>query len=212
MKVIRQALPPLVAAILLCVATVLILLALDVRSWQRTLGRDDARFEARPSETKLWQSPGLLPGDPAGALLGVGDPVAYRTALQGFWASAVGIEKARASTPDLSAARVATQAQLQSLATYAKTAAERSSAANQLGVMTITTTAIDHATLLQILDRAAAYFQTAIKDDPTNWPAKANLELVLRVTRPGKSRFNADAQGGFGSGGSYGTSPVGGGF
>ena len=210
MRIIRQALPLLAAAALLCLATGLFLLALDVRSWQRTLGRDDAHFLAAPSATKLWQSPTHLPGDPAGSLLGVSDPLAYRSALQTFGENAVGVEKAKAS--DLSASRVATQLELQSLATTARTPVERSLAANLLGVLTITTTSADSGTILQTLNRSADYFSRAVEADPTSWPAKVNLELVLRLQRPRKARFNADARGGFGAGGSQGFGVVGGGF
>ena len=81
-----------------------------------------------------------------------------------------------------------------------------------LGVMTVTTTSTDAATLLQILTNAAQDFQQAVKADPANWAAKVNLELLFRLTHPGKSKFGADARGGFGSGGSEGIGVIGGGF
>jgi hypothetical protein len=39
-----------------------------------------------------------------------------------------------------------------------------------------------------------------------------NLELLLRVAHPGKSKINQDARGGFGFGGANGVGVVGGGL
>jgi hypothetical protein len=136
------------------------------------------------------------------------DGLAYRRALQLFWLSQVGV--ARSSSGSLSQTRVDTQEQLQTLVGSAATAAERSAAANMLGVMTITS--VNSATQTQAIDRAGLYFRTAIADDPTNWPAKANLELLILLTKPDRSRFGKDARGGYGSGGSHGSGPLGGGY
>jgi hypothetical protein len=209
-RILRRSLPLVAATILLGVATVLVLLAVDVRGWQQTLGRGDAEFLARPSSRMFWQSPAVLPGDPVRSLLGLDDALAYRQSLQGFWLNEVGVVKSRGN--DLSAARVGTQTELERLAASARTAAERSSAANLLGVMTITTTSTDTATLMQILANSEGDFQEAIALDSTNWAAKVNLELVLRLQHPGKSKFGADARGGFGFGGSEGAGVAGGGF
>jgi hypothetical protein len=132
--------------------------------------------------------------------------------MQSFWANEVGVVQTKGNNNDLSVARIAAQTLLQRLSTGAATAAERSVAANLLGVMTITTAAHDKATLAQIFQNATADFQLAIADNPASWPAKVNLELVLRLRRPGKSHFGASAHGGFGFGGSDGASPIGGGF
>lgn len=210
MRILRRSLPLVAGAILLGVATVLVLLAVDARGWQHTLARDDARFLARPSSKKFWQSPAVLPGDPARLLLGLGDALTYRQALQGFWGNEVG--KVKSSGNDLSVARIAAQTKLEQLSTSAKTAAERSNAANMLGIMTVTTTSSDTATIVQLLANSARDFQQAIALDPTNWAPKVNLELVLRLLHPTKSKFGADAHGGFGSGGSEGNGVVGGGF
>jgi hypothetical protein len=107
---------------------------------------------------------------------------------------------------------VLAQERLQSLANTAETGEERSDAANLLGVMTVTTPAADASTQTQTLQRSALYFQRAILDDPTNYAAKLNLELVLRLRRPGKSRFGKDARGGYGYGGAQGAGVIGGGF
>jgi hypothetical protein len=210
-KVIKRFAPLVAAFVLLCLATVLALLAVDVHAWQHQLARDDLRFQADPSHAALWRSPATLPGDPADMILGLGDALSYRQAMRNFWFNEIGVVKVKGVT-DLSAARIETQTQLQQLSTGAATAAERSVAANLLGVMAITTTATNKATLAQILSSATSDFQLAVAENPASWAAKVNLELVLRLKRPGKSRFGTDAHGGFGFGGSEGASPKGGGF
>ena len=207
---LRRARPLLVVLVLLGLTAVFALLAADVRRWQGTLRRDDARFNATHPVQGLWSSPATLPGDPAYQLLGLGDAIAYRRALQNFWFSFVGVS--RVTTLDVTATRVKTENELQTLADSARTAAERSRAANLLGVMTITTPTADSATQAQTLIRAAAYFRKAVAADPSNYTAKANLELLLRLVRPAKTKFGADARGGFGEGGSHGAGVLGGGF
>jgi hypothetical protein len=210
-RTVKRFAPLAAVVVLLGLATVFALVAVDVHAWQHTLASDDLQFRARPNSPALWQSPASLPGDPAGAILGLGDARSYRQAMQSFWLNEVGIVHAKGED-DLSAARVAAQTRLQQLSTGAATAAERSVAANLLGVMTITTSAHDKATLAQILNNAMSDFQLAIAENPASWAARVNLELVLRLKRPGKSHFGSDARGGFGFGGAQGAAPVGGGF
>jgi hypothetical protein len=210
MKVLRRALPLFAALVCLGIAALLALLAVDARAWQHTVTRDDLRFRAMHSHTALWHSPALLPGDPARSLLGLDDALHYRRALQLFWYSRVGTNPE--SREDVAQTRVLAQERLQGLSGGAATGEERSDAANLLGVMTVTTPAADASTQTQTLQRAALYFQRAILDDPTNYAAKLNLELVLRLRRPGKSRFGKDARGGYGYGGAQGAGVIGGGF
>jgi hypothetical protein len=207
---LRRAAPLLAALLLLGLAAVFALLAVDVRAWQGTLRRDDVTFTGFHPVEGLWGSPAILPGDPAYHLLGLGDPLAYRHALQLFWVSQVGVAHVPAGS--VTVTRVSTENELQTLADHAKTSAERSVAANLLGVMTITTPTADSATQVQTLERAAAYFRQAVTADPANYAAKLNLELLLRLQRPAKTRFGADSRGGFGPGGSHGAGVVGGGF
>jgi len=207
---LRRAAPLLAALLLLGLAAAFALLAVDVRAWQARLRHDDVRFTAFRSVDGLWRSPAILPGDPASALLGLGDPLAYRHALQLFLVSQVGV--GRRSAGSISVTRVSTENDLQGIASHARTGAERSRAADLLGVMTITTPTADNATEVQAIQRAAAYFQQAIEADPTNYSAKLNLELLLRLERPAKARFGTDARGGFGPGGSHGHGVVGGGY
>jgi hypothetical protein len=209
MKLLRRVLPLVVAAVLLGAATVLAFLAVDARAWQSTLTRSDLRFRTHPSHVGLWRNPAVLPGDPARFLLGLDDGLSYRRALQLFWFSQVGASTG--GQADLAATRVAAEEQLQTLMTTAATGAERSNAANLLGVMTVTTPA-ESSTQKATVAHARTYFERAVVEDPADYAAKLNLELVLRLERPGKSRLDQDARGGFGFGGANGVGLVGGGF
>ena len=202
-----------VAVLLLAgVATVLVLFAFDARSWQSSVRRDDIRFRALPDHGELWKPATILPGDPAGALLETSDTIAWRTALQSFWYTHIGANPQ--SQEDLPRLRARAQGQLLELMSSAKTAAERSSAANLLGVLVITTpiSAGSQTAQIQVLKQSVQYFQQAIDLDPGDTAAKLNLELVLRVTRPGKGPIGKDAHAGFGFGRGHGTVQTGSGY
>jgi hypothetical protein len=209
MKRVRRALPLVVAVVLLGLATVCALFAVDVRAWQGTITQSDLHFRAQRSHPGLWRSPALLPTDPARSVLGLDDALSYRQALQFFWFSNVG--SSTGGQADLAATRVAAETELQTLMTSGATAEERSHAANLLGVMTVTAPA-NSPTQKEEIKTAIGYFQQAVIADPRNYDAKLNLELLLRVARPGKSKLDQDARGGFGFGGSNGVGVKGGGF
>jgi hypothetical protein len=199
---------------LVCVATgaLLVLVAVDLRTWRTTIARDDLRFRALPAHHGLWEPATLLPGDPAGLLLGTGDTMAYRRSLQLFWYSRIG------STPesrqDLPTLRAETQQRLENIATGGQSARERSFAANLLGVLVVTTPSPGNGdgALKAILTGATGYFQQATELDSANYDAKQNLELVLRIRRPGLGTFNKDARSGYGFGRGRGATPIGSGY
>jgi hypothetical protein len=201
-----------VALVLAGVALVLALLAVDVHAWQTTVARDDLRFRALPAHKGLWQPPTVLPGDPASRLIGTGDAMAYRRALQYFWFARIGSNpEVRQDTPTL---RASAQERVQNLIGSAPSAKQRSDAANLLGVLVVTTPApgSDQDAVTQILTRAAQYFQLAIAIDDGNLDAKQNLELVLRLQRPGKGKLGRDARSGYGFGRGRGAGQQGSGF
>lgn len=200
MKHLRRHRAALLALLCAGAATVLVLLALDVRMWRTTVARDDLRFRALPTHKALWSPATVLPGDPAAKLIGTGDTLAYRRALQYFWYSRIGSNPdVREDTPTL---RATAQEKLQGLITSAPNSAERSAAANLLGVLVVTTPApgSDKDAITQILTRGAQYFQRAIAINAGNADAKQNLELVLRLQRPGKGKIGRDARSGYGFG------------
>ena len=209
MRRIRRVLPLLAGIVLVGLAVVLVLFARDVRAWQGALTQSDVHFRAQRSHVGLWRSPAVLPGDPARSVLGLDDALSYRRALQLFWLSQKGASTG--GQADLAATTIAAETQLQRLVTSAATAQERSNAANLLGVMTVNAPE-NSATQKQEIATATRYFQQAVIADPTNYGAKLNLELLLRIAHPGKNGLDQDARGGFGFGGANGVGVVGGGL
>jgi len=203
-----------VIAMLVAVAigVLLVLLAVDVRTWQTSVSRDDMRFRALPAHRNLWRPQTLLPGDPAGRLLGTGDTMQYRRALQLFWFSRIG--RNSQVQEDLPTLRAEAQDALSSEISDGKTAAERASAANLLGVIVVTspTASNDPSAVTKLLRRATGYFQRATAFDPSNVDAEQNLELALRLRKPGKGRFGRDARSGYGFGRGRGAGLIGSGY
>ena len=194
------------------VAVVLLLLALDANAWKTTVSRDDLRFRALPMHTHLWTPSTELPGDPASLLIGTGSTLGYRRALQYFWFSHVGNNpEVRQDAPTL---RADAQDKLQAMMKTGANVHQRSAAANLLGVLVVTTPSIanDPSAIPQTLTRSAGYFQEAIALDPSNNDAKETLELVLRLTRPGKGKIGNDARSGSGFGKGQGIGNQGGGY
>jgi hypothetical protein len=183
-----------------------------VGAWRSTVARDDLRFRALPAHRHLWRPPTMLPGDPASLLLGTGSTISYRSTLQYFWFSRIGSNpEVRQDTPTL---RATAQNKLLNVIASAPNAQQRSTAANLLGVLIVTTPTIGGSGggTTQVLTRAAQYFQQAIELDSGNADAKQNLELVLRIQRPGKGRFGHDARSGYGFGRGRGVTSPGGGY
>jgi hypothetical protein len=196
---LRRHLPLAGAVVCAGLAALLVLFAGDVAAWRSAIARDDMRFRALPTHRELWRARTTLPGDPASTLLGTSSTIAWRRAMQYFWYSHIGRDPTGALDPDALRAR-AQQSLLDELSA-APTVTQRSTAANLLGVLVVTTPAPgnDRNAVEQILKRAMTYFQQSIELDPTNLDAKENLELVLRITRPGKGSLGKDTRSGYGS-------------
>ena len=209
---VRRHRAALVALAFAAVAAVLLMLAVDARAWRTTVARDDIRFRALPAHGKLWNPPILLPGDPAGALIGTGGTVDYRRGLQLFWFSRIGADPE--TREDLPTLRAEAQETLQRVMLTGARAQERSSAANLLGVLVVTTPApgTDRSGIAKLLRRAEGYFQRAIALNPANSDAKQNLELILRLRKPGKGRIGHDARAGYGFGRGRGATVIGSGY
>jgi hypothetical protein len=195
------------------VAALLFLVAADARTWHTSIARDDVRFRALHTHNGLWSPQSTLPGDPVGRLLGSGETLAWRRAVQAFWYSRVGKNPGTGSG-EASTLRADAQDRLLDQLTAAPTAKQRSVAANLLGVLVVTTPTPggDRAAIGRILHRAQGYFQQAIALDPTDIDAKENLELVLRIRKPGKSRISQDARAGYGFGRGQGATNIGNGY
>jgi hypothetical protein len=185
----------LAAVVLAAIAVFSALLAGDVRTWPRALTQGDAAYGVTPHRAS-W-SPSTRLGGTARSLLGTGNDIAFRRALQ--------LYRIAQSTPN----RLDTAVELQTL---------RSQADGALSAVAHGSRASEADTLLGILafdesaggagsnaaDSAIADFASAVRADPANAAAKFDLELMLRLTEAHGTRTGAGPGGSFGKGGRRG--------
>jgi hypothetical protein len=126
-----------------------------------------------------WDADTVLPAGAAGSALGVSDDEQVREALRLFRA-AYGRRAQIGPGEDLQAARAAAEAALLPLAARrdAKIAAQ---ASDLLGLLAADDPSPTAPGTPSPLERALTSFQTAVRRDPANEAAKANLELALRL-------------------------------
>jgi len=199
------------AVLCAALAALLVLLAVDAVRWRTAVSRDDLRFRALPTHGALWAPGTVLPSSVSSTVIGTGSTVEWRRALQYFWYSRIGSNPLRMDAPTI---RAAAQDRLITQLEGAPSIAQQSTAANLLGILVVTTPAPrnDQSVVGQILDRAAKYFQQSIALDPGNAAAKQNLEIVLRIQKPGRGRIGHDARSGYGFGRGEGSGELGNGY
>ncbi len=176
-------------------ALALVLLALDVIRVPRDLAADDVRFQAAPRLPRpLWDGLGFLPGEPGARLVGAGDDVAYREALQLF--ARVQPGRVNITVPALEALRGRAQLELTVRSRAETDPRRRAQELNLYGILTLGRYSTDAAESQQILSRGIGAFQNATELDPGNLDAKRNLELVLRRPEAATLPPNDPSQGG----------------
>jgi len=164
----------------LVVAIFLILLATDVLRWSNALQASDVRYRANPNATGLWQIDALVPGDPGRSLLGIDDDLALRKAVRSLELSRLG---GRANyKPRMILQRADAEARLETLASGGGDRAQRSRAAELLGVLQLASPTSNPQQRSAFLLKAVSNLQKAIQLDPNNDEAKYNLEVALRGT------------------------------
>ena len=173
----------LVAASVLCLcgAAVAAVLATDVRAWQSALRADDARALTRPDD--LPRDPEeILPFHAARDLLGLQDDLSLRRALVLFRGGYTGIPSRDQSTAG-TAARAGAEAALERIVHAESDPRRASTAANLLGVLELVDASATGSGSAAI-GRAIVEFQNAIRLDPSDGDAKANLELAMAAAPP----------------------------
>jgi len=173
MKALRVA----AAVLLLGVAAVLVLLALDTLRWRDAVRSGDRAFVRDPASA-TWHATTTLPGDPAKRVLGLGAPLRFRAAQQSFTSvDATG----KGYDNGLSEARTRGELEAQ-LAGLARSGDHviASAADNLLGILAYTDASGSGPIAPAPVDQSVADFQAAVRLDPTNTDAKFNLELLLR--------------------------------
>jgi hypothetical protein len=172
------------AALCLCAGTLAALLASDVRAWQEAVRVGDARAVADPSSAAPSAPDQIVPFRAARSLLGVDDDLALRRALVLVGRGYDGIPS-HDQSPAGSEARAQAEAALVRVIKAGGDRRRAAAAANLLGVLAFVDSLAGAGQSKKPVERSIVEFQNAIRLDPGNGAAKANLELALGVVAPG---------------------------
>ena len=154
------------------------LVASDVRSWNRAVESGDALYAAQPASPG-WEARTRLPSSLAEQLLGAGDDVEARRALQRFRAT-VNRQPRLDNAIEVNAAR----AQAESALAGVSRSGDRAQAAQALtllGVLAFGDFARGGGASDTLAQTAVSSFDGAVRIDPTDEAAKYDLELALRA-------------------------------
>lgn len=166
-------------AILLAAAVVVALLALDVHAWSDAMHAGDARYTEAPRSAS-WTARSLLPFDAGRRLLGVGDDIAARRALQRYEA-AVSRRARLDDAGDVAAARAEAEIDLGTVA-RSSDAARSAQALTLLGILGFGDFARGGGgSDVGSAEAAVASFDAAVRTDPSSEAARFDLELALRA-------------------------------
>jgi hypothetical protein len=164
------------AGLALAIAVGLALLASDLRSWEHAMRSDDLRAS---TGTPTWRADTILPSGLSLALLGIEDDRALRESVAAFRAAE------RAQGPAATGfvrrhLRSDAETELGEVATKDSHPESASQASNLLGILAFAESASGGRGAPPV-ERSVGAFQAAVRLDPTNGAAKANLELLLRL-------------------------------
>jgi hypothetical protein len=178
-----------------------LLLAADVGRVERALAADDARFVSRPLAGGYWEDPGRVPLGAAERLLGLGDDLAHRRAVEAFWIS--GPRRPLAQRKRRIAERARAQELLGALETTAPTPEREGQIALLRGVLALVAAPAEGNRRALIL-AAADSFRRAIVADARLDDAKFGLEALLRTTSNSQGPGSGEGTGGTRKGGEPG--------
>jgi len=185
-------------------AVLFALVARDVGRWQAALRSGDlAAADSGRIATAKWSTDEAVPFVPARHLLGVGDDVGFRQAFALF-RQAYTRDQAFEASPDGGMIRIRAETALVHAIRTDSNAARASVASNMLGILALIDTATSRSGATPI-DRSVLAFQDAIRRDPSDEPAKQNLELLYRQNSftssvRGRERLQRSAHAGASSG------------
>jgi hypothetical protein len=171
------------AVLCLCASAVAALLATDVRAWEAAIRADDARAISRDGLAMPRGADELLPFHVARDLLGLGDDLRLRRALVLFRAGYTGIPSRDQSTTG-TAARAEAETALERVVHAEGNTRRAATAANLLGVLELVDAAAGVTGSEASVGRAIVELQNAVRLDPGNDDAKANLELAMAQAPP----------------------------
>jgi hypothetical protein len=168
-------------AALVCVAAavLLVVLATDLRGYQRQLREDDLRFQTSPPSSDLWQIDSTLPRGSIERVLDVKDDLRYRDALLRFRRARP--REQRYVEKRLGELRAEAALRLLELTYADQDPVRRGQASNYVGILSFVVGARETVRKrVEFYEAGIANFQTAVAADPSNEEAKFNLELALR--------------------------------
>jgi hypothetical protein len=176
------------AALCLSAGTLAALLASDVRAWQTALLASNARAVGDPS-SGVPSPDQILPFHLARRLLGLDDDLALRRALVLVRRGYTGIPSSDQSTAG-SQARAQAETALARVIQAGGGRRRAAATANLLGALAFVDSLAGAGQATKPVEGSIVEFQNAIRLDPGNEEAKANLELALGVVAP-DSRFQS---------------------
>jgi hypothetical protein len=174
------------ASLAVVLAGVLTVLAVDVLRVPGRVAMDDAGFYGAPlRQHELYGAVDFIPWSPAERVLGLGDDLAYRKTIWLFRRVQPGkVNIAGADQPLLEALRGKAVLEVADRARQDHDPRRRAQLLNLSGVFTFSRysqfSAFDKERLLR---EAVGAFRNAVRLDPANADARANLELVLRAAK-----------------------------
>ena len=174
---------------LVALATVAALLSLDLRAWHHALGAGDARYRAAPAAAR-WRASTILPFGTGRRMLAVADDLAARRAIRLFRLSYRAHGRLDTALQTQGARAVAELALAD--VTRSSDPHRAAQASDLLGVLAFGDFAAGGGRDSSQAERAVSAFANAVRLDPSDEPAKINLELALRLfqargVRPGAS-------------------------
>lgn len=174
------------AAAALALAAGLVLLAVDARAWQDTVRDDDVLFQMAPARAH-WTASERAPDGVARRVLGVDDDLRLRRAVRLFALAHLPAMTFEAGQ-NIEILRVRAQIALAQIERNAADRRDRAVAANLLGVLAFEEARNDPVNAAAMLRRSGGEFRHAIGLSPSDEDPKVNLEILLRLSRPGAEK------------------------
>lgn len=169
-----------VATLAVAASAILVVLGVDILRTPERIAADDLRFASAPHRQRsLWTGAETLPGRPVARVLATDDDLAYRRAVWLFARVVRG--NIQRTTPELEALRGSVVLELSERSREERDPVRRAQLLNAAGVFSLSRFSSFAPEQERTLRVALDTFRNAVRLDPENADARANLELVLRA-------------------------------
>jgi hypothetical protein len=190
----------LLAALAFALALVIVLVAVDVGRWHDGFTRGDRALASGQSRVRFTPST-IVPSDPAGRLVGLGDDIALREAIEQFTV-ALRTPRGFDNGERRARTRAVAEAALDAIALRGSPL-QAAQADVLIGVLAFGTSSAP-AGVTAPGARSVEAFTDAARLDPANEAAKFDLELALRALAPRGTRPGSNPSAGGNGPGSHG--------